>query len=41
MSKGSKRRPENKNKYDEAWEKIFGSKRKKEPKINSLKINEK
>ena len=37
MSKGSKRRPENKNKYDVAWEKIFGHKRKKQPQINKLK----
>ena len=37
MSKGSKRRPENKNKYDVAWEKIFGSKRIKQPQISKLK----
>ena len=37
MSKGSKRRPENKNKYDVAYEKIFGHKRKKQPQINGLK----
>jgi len=34
--KGSKRRPENKNKYDIAWEKIFGKKRKKELHISEL-----
>ncbi len=37
MSKGSKRRPENKNKYDEAYERIFGHKREKQPQINKLK----
>ncbi len=32
--KGSQRRPENTNKYEEAWEKIFGKPR---PKIKSRK----
>ena len=37
MTKGSKRRPENNKKYEESWEKIFGTKRKKEPQISKLK----
>lgn len=32
MSKGSKRRPEKGNKYQDNWEKIFGKKNKKEKK---------